>query len=154
MLSRMKPGLISLALVIVLGVAGVAEACCGTAPNYFITVSIIGTPDCDNGHGGGTVQWKIAYRLPASFHVDKYGDGVVPDGDYYPNPPHTPGATTDILTSASTWAWQPNTARMEPRKVRVQFAAPVDFSDGGEDEALIVFDCTAHGAKNVQVVNE
>lgn len=154
MSARMKQGLISLALVVVLGVAGVAEACCGAPPTYFVTVSVVGTPDCDNGHGTGIVQWKVSYHLPTAHNmfVTEYGDGVIQDTDYYTELPHTPGYQVDVMTGSSTWQWQPFTTN--PRKVRVEFY--VDYGPGlvNEQRALIVFDCTAQGPKNVSVYND
>ena len=154
MSSPLKRTLILTVMLVALSVAGVAEACCGTAPNYFVTVSVVGTPDCDNGRGGGTAQWKVTYHLPTAHNmfVSAYGDGVVQHTDFYTELPHTPGYDIDVMTGTSTWQWEPFTSN--PRKVRVEFY--VDYGPGltSEDRSLIVFDCTARGPKNVSVHND
>lgn len=153
MSTRVKQGLLSLALILVLGVTGVVAACCGETPNYFFTVAVVGTPDCDSGHGTGTAQWTASYHLPTAHNlfVAKYGDGVIQDTDFYSVLPHVPGAQTDVMTGSAVWHWQPGSTN--PRKVRVQFN--LDYGAGlhYEDAALIVFDCTSHGTQNVVVHN-
>ncbi len=153
MFPTMKQGLLSLALILVLGVAGAAEACCGQTADYFFTAAVVGTPDCDSGHGTGTAQWQISYHLPTAHNlfVGTYGDGVIQANDFYSTLPQVPGAPTDVMTGSAVWHWQPGSSN--PRKVRVQFN--LDYGSGlhYEDHALIVFDCTARGAKNLVVHN-
>ncbi len=149
-----------LVLALMLGlftVVGASQACCGEAPNYFINVSVVGTPICDYRNNTGRVNWTMNYHLPTahSTHADAYGDGVAQSSDYFGVLPHTAGASVDTLSSYSIWNWAAPAPR--PRgssyKVRVQFEVH-NISIGFEDWALIVFDCSASGvATNVVVHN-
>lgn len=145
-----------LVLVLLFGlfsVVGATQACCGEVPNYYMTVSIVGQPDCDYARGTGRVNWTINYHLPPNHNtfVYSYGDGVDQGSDFYDDLPHTPGYSVDTFSDHTIWTWQSPLPRLNSYKVRVQF----EVHHGGEDLdwALIVFDCTAHGATNVVVHN-
>ncbi len=147
-----------LVLALMLGlssVVGASQACC-VAPNYYMTVSIVGTPICNYHNNTGRVDWRINYHLPsnASTTFYSYGDGVNQGADFYADLPHTAGASVDTFSSYSIWDWAIPEAR--PRgssfKVRIQFQLQPDLN-GFEDWALIVFDCTAGGATNIAVHN-
>lgn len=146
-----------LVVVLMLGlftIVGVSQACCGTTPNYYINVSIVGTPICDYRSNSGRVNWTVTYNLPTNHNarIDTYGDGVDQGSDYFPQLPQTPGAQVNTLSSYTIWDWQVPRPQLTSYKVRVQFEAYND-STGFHDWALIVFDCTARGVTNIVVHN-
>ena len=139
-------------LAILLTVIVPAQACCGESPNYYFTVSVVGTPNCSQGRNTGVITWHADYRLPTNNHVFvfSYGDSIVQGGNHYGDVPHTPGASVDTMSSTETWTWAPATAN--PRRVHIEFYVD-DPITNFETRSLIVFDCTRFGVTNLAVYN-
>ena len=155
-MSSLRKFLVLALMLSLFAVVGVSQACCGEAPNYYMNVSIVGTPICDYRNNTGRVDWTINYHLPTNHNtfVYSYGDGVAQGSDFYNELPHTTGYQVDTFSSYTIWDWAVPTPR--PRgssyKVRVQFEVHQN-QIGFEDWALIVFDCAGSGATNVVVHN-
>ena len=153
--SRLMQGLITLVFVFVLfGAIGTtqAQSCCTIPPNYFFTVSVIGTPECDYQRHTGRVQWSAQYYLPSplNFFVWSYGDGVIQGGDFYPNLPRTASVAT--FSDQTIWTWEPFHPVNASYKVRVEFDVTAPTIDSVA-RSLIVFDCTPRGVQNLTVYN-
>lgn len=143
-------GLLALLLTVIVP----AQACCGEAPSYYFTVSVVGTPDCSQGRNTGVISWHANYRLPGNNHtyVYSYGDGVIQGNNFYGVLPHMSGAQVDTFSATETWTWSPLFSPGS-KKVRIEFFISdplIDF----EARSLIVFDCTPRGVMNLAVYND
>ena len=152
--SRWIQGILALTLVVILfSVSGATQACCGEAPNYFFTVSVVGQPQCDYRRQMGRVTWNAEYHLPSNnTFVHSYGDGVTQGTDFYNDLPHTPGSSVDTFSSSTVWTWSPLHQQSGSYRVRVEFYVSMPVISQ-YTWALIVFDCTSRGVQNLTVHN-
>jgi hypothetical protein len=150
----MRSVLVLMLLIVLLGLPGAAQACCGNVPDYFLTVHLIGEPNCRDR----TVKWSADYRLPGEpwMIVSVLPDpGVVQnqEGVHMLQEP----TSVDTVGRITSWEWKLTRLAEPYRRVRIQFDVYAwDPNVGAEfaDGALILFYCDSHNqVTNLAVTN-